>query len=345
MTPLSPRKKQILYAIVSEFVATGEPVGSRTLSKRGIDLSPATIRNELADLEEAGLLRQPHTSAGRVPTDGAFRVFVDALMELRQLTVEEHAKIRHHVEEVEPGLQGLRETGKFLAELTGTAAIVVATRSDTLTLKHLRFIRTVPGELLAVFVMSDGTVQNRFIPVEIDELELHRIHNLLDDVIEGRTLGDLRAFFAERMGAERVLRDALRKRAYEIAGAAMEGAGGAPVVDVVIEGRHKLLQRPEFSQGSEMHKIVAALDEETQIVALLDAAAAARGTAIFVGKEAGDLADGQLAIVGASYAVQHRVHGSVGVIGPTRMDYPSVVPLVTATAHAMSEARTKPPKE
>jgi heat-inducible transcriptional repressor len=193
--------------------------------------------------------------------------------------------------------------------------------------------------------MSDGTVQNRFIPVEIDELELHRIHNLLDDVIEGRTLGDLRAFFAERMGAERVLRDALRKRAYEIAGAAMEGAGGAPVVDVVIEGRHKLLQRPEFSQGSEMHKIVAALDEETQIVALLDAAAAARGTAIFVGKEAGDLADGQLAIVGASYAVQHRVHGSVGVIGPTRMDYPSVVPLVTATAHAMSEARTKPPKE
>jgi heat-inducible transcriptional repressor len=336
MAELSHRARQILYACITEFVATGEPVGSRTLSKRGgIDLSPASIRNVLSDLEELGYLHQPHTSAGRVPTDKAFRLFIDAMMEMRSLTDEENAHILQRFREIEPGPGFLRETGKLLSELAGTAAVVVSPRAETMTLKHLRFIRTLPGELLAVIVMSNGTVQNRFLKANVDEPVLQKIHNLLDDVIEGRTLGELKDLFERRLQSEKVQHDSVRKQAFELGEAALAQATDQGA-DVVIEGRAKLLGLPEFSDAEGLKGLVAALDEAEGIVRLLDATLQAKGTAVVVGREAGGLAGGQLAIVGASYHNQGRTAGSVGIIGPTRMDYPKVVPLVTATANAMS---------
>lgn len=346
MAELSPRAKQILYACITEFVATGEPVGSRTISKRGIELSPASIRNVLADLEELGYLVQPHTSAGRVPTDKAFRLFIDAMMEVRQLTDVENAELLQRFSAIEPGPNFLRETGKLLSELTGTAAVVVSPKAETLTLKHLRFIRTLPGEVLAVAVLTNGTVQNRFLKADVDENELQKVHNVLDDVIEGRSLGELRELFARRLQSERVQADEVRKRAFELGEAAVAGASEQGVADVVIEGRAKLLGLPEFSSDAAgLKDLVSALDEAESIVRLLDATLAAGGTTVVVGREAGDLAGGQIAIVGASYRNQGRSTGSVGVIGPTRMDYPKVVPLVTATANAMSsliERRAEP---
>ena len=335
MAELSARAKQILYACITEFVATGEPVGSRTLSKRGIELSPASIRNVLSDLEELGYLHQPHTSAGRVPTDKAFRLFIDAMMEVRQLTDVENAQLLHRFAEIEPGPNFLRETGKLLSELTGTAAVVVSPKAETMTLKHLRFIRTMPGEVLAVVVMTNGTVQNRFLKAEVSEDELQKIHNLLDDVIEGRSLGDLRELFARRLQSERVQADETKRRAFELGEAAVSATDRG--ADVVIEGRAKLLGLPDFSSDAAgLKDLVSALDEAEAIVRLLDATLAAGGTSVVVGREAGDLAGGHIAIVGASYRNQGRTAGSVGVIGPTRMDYPKMVPLVTATAKAMS---------
>jgi heat-inducible transcriptional repressor len=334
MAELSPRGKQILYACITEFVATGEPVGSRTLSKRGIGLSPASIRNVLSDLEELGYLHQPHTSAGRVPTDKAFRLFIDAMMDVRQLTEAENAHLLHRFAEIEPGPNFLRETGKLLSELTGTAAVVVSPKAETMTLKHLRFIRTLPGEVLAVVVMTNGSVQNRFLKADVTEDELLKLHNLLDDVIEGRSLGELHDLFTRRLQNERVLADEVKRRAYELGEAAVNAADKG--ADVVIEGRAKLFGLPEFSGAAGLKDVVSALDEGEAIVRLLDATLEASGTTVVVGREAGDLAGGQLSIVGASYRNQGRTAGSVGVIGPTRMDYPKVVPLVTATANAMS---------
>ena len=335
MSELPQRARQILYACITEFVATGEPVGSRTLSKKGIGLSPASIRNVLSDLEELGYLHQPHTSAGRVPTDKAFRLFIDAMMEVRQLTDEENAQLLQRFREIEPGPSFLRETGKLLSELTGTAALVVSPRAESMTLKHLRFIRTVPGQVLAVMVMADGTVQNRFLAANVEEAELQKIHNLLDDVIEGRSLGELKDLFERRLHSEKVQHDSVRKRAFELGDAALAQATDASA-DVVLEGRGKLLGLPEFADAADMKGVVDALDEVERIVRLLDATLGAKATAIVVGQEAGDLANGQLAIVGASYKNQGRAAGSIGIIGPTRMDYPKVVPLVTATANAMS---------
>jgi heat-inducible transcriptional repressor len=335
MAELSQRARQILFACITEFVATGEPVGSRTLSKKGIELSPASIRNVLSDLEELGYLHQPHTSAGRVPTDKAFRVFIDAMMDVRVLTDEENANILQRFAEIEPGPNFLRETGRLLSDLAGTAAVVVSPKAESMTLKHLRFIRTNPGELLAVLVMTNGSVQNRFLRANIEEDDLLKVHNLLDDVIEGRTLGDLRDLFARRLTSDRVLADDVRKRAFELGGAAVLEAADAGV-NIVIEGRSKLLGLPEFADAEDLKGVVYALDEAESLVRLLDATLDAKGISVVVGREAGDLAGGQLAIVGASYKNQGRSAGSIGIIGPTRMDYAKVVPLVSATANAMS---------
>jgi heat-inducible transcriptional repressor len=336
MSDLNQRTRQILYAAVVEFVETGEPVGSRTLSKKsGLDLSPATIRNVLSDLEDEGYLRQPHTSAGRVPTDKAFRIFIDALMDRRELSPDDAARIRQGFNLIEPGDDFLRETGKLLSDLTGTAALVLSPRADTLTLKHLRFIRTNPGELLAVLVMANGAVQNRFLASAVTDGDLDRIHNLLDDVIEGRTLGELRELFGRRLASERVQNDELRRQAFELGEAVVKGASHT-TVSVVIEGQAKLLERPEFANAEGVKQLVNMLDDPDRLVALLDAVIQARGATVFVGREAGELGGGQLSIVGAPYNDHGRNAGTIGVIGPTRMDYPKVVPLVAATANAMS---------
>lgn len=337
MADLSPRERLILYAAVSEFVQTGEPVGSRTLSRRGIDLSPATIRNVLADLESSGYLLQPHTSAGRVPTPRAFRLYIDALMEMRELSTDEHALIRRRFDGMEPGTTALRETGRLLSELTGTAAVVVAPRTDSMRVQHLRFIRTQPGEVLAVLVMADGTVQNRFLQVQVTEDELQRIHGLLDDLSEGRSLGDLRDLFARRKTSERAQVDALRRTAYELGEAAVSSAAQTQAV-VFVEGHAKLLQQPEFGNPEGIRQVMGALDDVDTLLRLLDAAVDARGTAVFLGRDdTGELGGGQLAMVSASYRRGNVMQGALGVIGPTRMDYPKVVPLVTATASAISQ--------
>lgn len=335
MSELNQRARQILYAAISEYVATGEPVGSRTLAKKyGLDLSPATIRNVLSDLEDLGYLAQPHTSAGRVPTDRAFRVFIDALMELRKLSPDERERIRSRFEEIGPGQNVLRETGRFLSDLTGTAAVVVAPKAETLKLKHLRFVRTTPGELLAVLVMSNGSVQNRFLRSNVSDDELVRIHNLLDDVTEGRSLGELRDFFGRRLASENVQHDALRRQAFSLGSEVLRDVASEGA-DLIIEGQSKLLERPEFAGGEGLRQVVAALEERDQLVRLLDQTMAAGGSVV-VGHEAGELGGGQLSIVGASFLERGKPVGTLGVIGPTRMDYPTVVPLVRATADAVT---------
>jgi heat-inducible transcriptional repressor len=343
MAELTSRARQILYACITEFISTGEPVGSRTLSKKhSIDLSPASIRNVLSDLEEWGYLHQPHTSAGRVPTDRAFRLFIDALMRTHELAPADIARIHERLEALVPGSNLMRESGKLLSDLTGTAALVVTPRAESLTLKHLRFVPIQQGEVLAVLVLTDGSVQNRFIRAELADIDITRVHNLLDDVIEGRTLGELRDLFARRLGAEQVQKDELRRRAFELGAAAVGGTladdSGA---DVVIEGHAKLLGQPEFAGAEGRKHVASALDGRGELVRLLDATLEAKGATVVVGSEAGDLGGGQLSIVGAAYKDHGRAAGSIGVIGPTRMDYPKVVPLVSATANAMSALLTK----
>jgi heat-inducible transcriptional repressor len=322
---------------VTEYVATGEPVGSRTLAKKsGVDLSPASVRSVLADLEDAGYLSQPHTSAGRIPTERAFRLFIDALMHVRDLTKEELDAIRERFACLEPGRNLMRDAGRLLSELTGTAAMVVAPKAETLVLRQLRFLRTRSDELLAVMVMANGTVQNRFVRTDVTDADLERIHNLLDDVLDGRTLGDLHDLFQRGSENERMRDDDLRSRAFELGGAAVDGAVGEEA-DLVIEGQDRLLEKPEFDDPGHARRLVSTLDAREKLVDLLDLAMHAQGGHVVFGEQLGETSGVRIAVVGALYTMRGQTAGTLGVIGPTRMDYPRVLPLVLATANAVSE--------
>ena len=339
---LSQRARRILLAVVSENIETGAPVGSRTLSRHhGLDLSAASIRNVLSDLDEAGYLTQPHTSAGRVPTDRAIRLFIDLLMEVKTIAPEDRADLRAKVADIYArSPDPLGDSGKLLSQLSGSAA-VIARQSKGRTLSQLRFIQTRPGQLLAVLVFEDGTIENRFIASEgdIDEAEFNRIHNLLSDVIEGRTLGEVRDLFARRLVDDRMALDGLRRRAFGLAHRAV--ADVADRSELRIEGQHQLLAMAEHGDIDRLKRLMVVLEEREEVVALLDRTLNAGSVTVFVGKETGDLGAGHLSLVVAPYSENGQVAGAVGVLGPTRMDYAKVMPLVDATAEAMSHAARK----
>lgn len=343
---LSQRARRILLAVVSEYIDTGVPVGSRTLSRHhGLDLSAASIRNVLADLDEAGFLTQPHTSAGRVPTDLAIRFFIDMLMEMKTIPPEDRADLRARVADIYQRSQDpLGDSGKLLSQLSGSAA-VIARQSRGRTLSQLRFIQTRPGQLLAVLVFQDGTVENRFVVSEaeqIDDAEFTRIHNLLADVIEGRTLGEVRELFARRLADDRMALDGLRRRAFGLAHRAV--ADVADRSEVRIEGQHQLIATAEHGDFEQLKRLMMVLEEREEVVALLDRTLNSGSVTVFVGKETGELGAGNLSLVVAPYSENGQVAGAVGVLGPTRMDYAKVMPLVDATAEAMTAASRKSPR-
>lgn len=340
---LSQRGRSVLYAVVNEFIATGEPVGSRTLAKKyGFDLSPATIRNVLADLEDEGYLVQPHTSAGRVPTEPAFRLFIDALMRVRQLTTEEAGRIRDLFGEVKPGHGLLREAGRLLSDLTGGAAVLVRSSVETRTLVKLQFIPTRPNELLGVAVLSDGTVENRFIELEepLASRDLERLHNLLSEAVEGKTLAEIRDHFAHQIADNKDELQTLHQVGYSLVTAAIEGADRR--LDVVIEGQARLLDSAALKDAARVKELFAALEAKEQMVSLLDRIMATSRVQVFLGEETAQEMGFPLSLVAAPYSLGERPAGALGVLGTTRMDYPGVVPLVGATANAMSAALSPP---
>jgi heat-inducible transcriptional repressor len=348
VNPLSKRARSVLYAVVTEFIASGEPVGSRLISKKyAFSLSPATIRNVLADLEDEGYLVQPHTSAGRIPTERAFRLFVDALMRVQKLPDTDAGRINEWLDELSPDADIPRETGKLLADLSKAPAVILRARAETRKLLKLRFIGTRPGEMLAVAVFLDGTVENRFIRVEapIAEADLERLHGMLEEVAEGRTLSALRDAIHESMRERRAELGVLHELGYALVRSTAEGA--ARIADVVIEGQTLLLDKPEFGSVERMRELLRALDDRQRLVGLLDRALVSDRVQIFLGEETGSAVGYPVSLVAARYQERGEPGGAVGVIGPTRMDYPLVVPLVAAAAEAMSAAiaRSQEPRD
>lgn len=342
MSSLPKRARSVLYAAVTEFIASGEPVASRTLTKKyGFDLSAATIRNVLADLEESGYLTQPHTSAGRVPTPAAYRLFVDALMEERKLSSEERADIDGWFSELPPGTDLLREAGRRLSHLSGAPALLIRAGSATRTLLKLRFIATRPGELLAVIVFSDGTVENRFLRVEesVSESELERIHNMLEDAVAGRTLVDVREHFVSGMREQNEL-GPLSQKGWGLVRAAAEGAARGLTIE--IEGQARLLESAEFGDVGSARELLRVLEDRQRLLALLDSALSSDNVRVYLGEEAAQAVGFPVTVVAAPFREEDgESAGALGVIGPTRMNFPFLVPRVSAAADAMSAALAK----
>jgi heat-inducible transcriptional repressor len=348
VNPLSKRARSVLYAVVTEFIASGEPVGSRTLSKKyGLLLSPATIRNVLADLEDAGYLAQPHTSAGRVPTESAFRLFIDALMRVRRLPEDDADRIHDWLADLRPDADILRETGKLLSDLSGAPAVVLRSPTETRRLLKLRFITTRPGEVLAVVVFEDTTVENRFLRVDkpISDAELDRLHGLLEEVVPGHTLAEVRDAVARGMSERRDELKALHELGHVLLSSTSES--GPRHAEVVIEGQALLLDRPEFGNVDRLRELLLALEARERLVGLLDRTLDSDRVQVFLGEETSSAVGYPVSVVAARYRERGGPAGAVGVIGPTRMDYPLVVPLVAAAADAMSTAlaRSQEPRD
>ncbi len=334
---LGYRARKILFAVVSEYIATGEPVGSRRLSKRyGLNLSPATIRNELADLEEAGCVTSPHTSAGRVPTEVGFRVFIDALAQMREVGETDRAAILARMGQLRPGVDDvMREAGRLLASLTGAAALVTRPRPELDALAQLRFVPLGGASVLAVIVTRSGTIQNRVValPEALDASELERLQNYVTELAQGKTLAELRAALAEAVASDRGAYDRLKRRARQM----VEAAVSPDAREVVIEGQGALFDRPEFESSEKMRAFLRAFEEKERLVGLLDRTIAAAGVTVLVGSEANLVDVPDIGVISAAYRAGGHGAGTVGLVGPTRMDYGKLMPLVGFMSEVISD--------
>ncbi|MCS6799999.1 MAG: heat-inducible transcriptional repressor HrcA [Myxococcota bacterium] len=335
LSSLSHRARRILYAVVTEYITTGEPVGSRRLARRyGLNLSPASIRNVLADLTDAGLLMQPHTSAGRIPTDRGFRLFVDALVQMREVTAADRAAIEQRIRSLSGPREVLRESGRLLASMTGAAAVVAPPRPDEEPIAHIHFV-PLPGErVLAVVVTRSGAVQNRIVPGEgIERADLERAHNLLRELLRrgARSLADLRDALAADLDGMREL----RARARSVVDAALAAQQGPP--ELLVEGQGVLFDRPEFSDPEKLRAFVRAFEEKERLVGLLDRTMASSGVQVLIGAEANVEGVSDISIVTAPIRHGTRTAGRLAVVGPQRLDYGKVVPLVELTASVVGE--------
>lgn len=336
MSELQFRSRRILYAAVTEYIATGEPVGSRKLARRyGLDVSPATIRNELADLEETGYLSQPHTSAGRVPTDKGFRAFVDALVQVREVQPTYRSALSTRLSQLKPGIDDLpREAGRVLSQLTGTASVVHAGRASAQHVAQLRWIHLRPGQLLAVLVTRSGAVENRVVTVarEPDRAELDRLHNYLESLLGDRTLVELRDAVAH---AAETQRSELAERARHVVEATISADTGTR--EVLIEGQQRLLGQPDFASVEKMRGVLGVLSEREHLLELLERTMAAGGVHVLIGAETNLPETQDLSFITAPYGRAGHETGTLGVIAPTRTDYQKVVPLVGFAASLLTD--------
>lgn len=346
MTDISGRAKKILHAVVSEYLSTGEPVGSETVTRRyGVEVSPATVRTVMSDLEEQGLLRHTHTSAGRIPTDRGLRYYVDTLLRVRSLSQVEKEGIRERVAPSASDLQQvMHRTTRVLRELSHLAVVVQAPRPDSDSISHIEFVRLRDNNLLAVIASSSGQIQNKLVAVEapLTSSDLERINNYLNSLVAGLTLGEVRARIAQEVEDERLAQrneeDQLRARALELVRAAVPEPPAASS-QLLVDGQSNLLAGTE--DLDRVKRVLRTLEEKDLIVRLLDRTLSAPGICVFIGAEANlpDLTD--ISVVAASYGSEGRPIGTIGVIGPSRMNYSKVIPLVDFTAEVITEALPK----
>lgn len=338
---LFDRRTAVLYAVVTEYIRTGLPSGSRTLAETyGLDLSPATIRNVLKELEEEDFLTQPHTSAGRLPTERALRLYVDALMQVENLPPEPAERIRAFFQENSEGARSPRfaeDVGELLSELSRRPALVLRNRTASSSIRKIRFIPTRPSELLAVVVLEDASVENRFIRLDspLESGELERVHNLLDELSRGRSLTDLRS----HLGA---LSD---RETSEVAQLGLLGgtllkstlAELSPSQELIITGRGSLLERGGDAERSRQLLIV--LEDRARLTRLLDRVLGSDRVQVFLGRDAEIAPDESLSLVAAGFEQEPGVQGALGVLGPREMNYPGLVSLVANMASAMRNAK------
>jgi heat-inducible transcriptional repressor len=335
---LDARSSAILRELVEQYMETGEPVGSRTLSRRlPIALSPATIRNVMADLTEAGLLFAPHTSAGRLPTDQGLRLFVDGLLNFGDLADEDREAITAALAANGRSLEDtLAEAGSLLSGLSSGAGLVLAPKSEG-PIKHIDFVPLGPGRALVILVSADGHVENRVIetPSGLPPSALQQASNYLNARLSGRPLSEVRAIVSDEIAADRTQLDQLSAQVVE-AGLATwtgEGRGGS----LIVRGQGRLLADiTQIERLTAIQALFERLETQEAMLRLLELAEQSEGVRIFIGAESGLFgASGVSVVVAPARSEGGRIVGALGVIGPTRINYGRIIPVVDYTARVI----------
>ncbi len=340
ITELNERSREVFRMIVDAYVETGEPVGSRTLSRRGsLELSPASIRNVMADLEDAGLLFAPHTSAGRLPTDAGLRLFVNGLLEFGGLSEEERASIDGRLVGSGRSLaQALEEATAALSGLSRCAGLVVAPKTERRSLKHIEFVPLSPGRALVVMVTEDGLVENRLIdvPMGTPPATMLAASNYLSARVIGRTIDEAKMAIAGDIENNRAQLDELTRRLVE---AGLASWSGDETGALIVRGQAKLLEDvTALGDLERLRTLFDMLETKESMLRLLDATREGEGVQIFIGADNPLFGVAGCSVIVAPYAdSREQVVGAIGVIGPTRINYARIIPLVDYTAKVIGK--------
>jgi len=333
---LEARAQHLLKTLIERYIGDGQPMGSRSLSRHsGLDLSPATIRNVMADLEDLGFIASPHTSAGRIPTAKGYRFFVDTLMVVKPLGEAEIQRLEGELVADRPQ-QLLSAAAGLLSQLTQFAGVVMTPKRREAAFRHIEFLRLADRRVLLILVTADGDVQNRVLHTErsYGQAQLAEASQFFNQNFAGQPLTTIRARIA----------DELRALHADIAGlmtAAVDAGEGALAEgeSLVVTGERNLLQAEDISSNMErLRRLFDMFEQKTSILHLLDLSQRAQGVQIYIGGESGLSPLDELSVVTAPYERNGKVIGTLGVIGPTRMAYERVIPIVDVTAKLLSNA-------
>jgi heat-inducible transcriptional repressor len=336
---LTQRDQIVLEAVITDYIETGEPVGSRTISKRGVmNVSPATIRNVMADLEELGLLQQPHTSAGRVPTAKGLRLYLDSIMHSRQLLGSEQESIRDALQTGPHNMRDLlRGTSRLLSQYCRQAGVVLWPKLTITSFKHIEFLRTGPFHIMVVLISKAGLVHQAHIESteEITQFELDKYGRYINELLQDVPLSKVKERLMEEMESEKALFDQLFSRALKMAHQAFQDTDEES--EIYIEGKTNLLDNPEFVHVEQMRRILRAFEDKSKMIRLLDETLRSQtGIQIMLGTEGDQLEWQEMSVISAPYWRGTTPLGVLGVIGPLRMDYSRIIPIVEFTAQFLS---------
>ncbi len=340
---LNARSQDIFKRLVERYLETGIPVGSRDLSRMlSVGLSPASVRNVMADLEDLGLIAAPHTSAGRQPTQQGLRFFVDAMLEVGAMDERERSQISKNIEEQSHGgkLEDLlTEASTLLSGLSHGAGVVIAAKSD-LVLKHIEFVRLDAQSAMAILVGQDGTVENRVVPLPpgLTASALTQASNYLASLAVGKTLAEARVALAGARAEDMAELDELTRKLVEAGLATLSTGANAAAPTVIVRGRANLINDTmESAELGRMRELFDALESKAGLIELLGGAEKADGVRIFIGSENKLFSlSGSSVILSPYKDANEKVIGVLGVIGPTRLNYARIVPVVDYTAQVVS---------
>ncbi len=338
LVDLDARARDIFRRVVESYLETGEPVGSRTISRGGVQLSPASIRNTMQDLAQLGLLDAPHTSAGRIPTHAGLRMFVDGLLEVGDIGEEERRTIESRLFAHGRSFEdAMGEASAILSGLAGGAGVVVAPVREG-GVKHVEFVALGADQALAIMVFDDGTVENRLMrrSAGVTPASLQEASNFLNARLRGRTLNEAKAEMAAELDAARRELDATAARLVEDGLAAWSGGDDADRA-LIVRGRANLLADASAREDLErVRRLFDDLEQKGQLIGLLDDVRTAEGVRIFIGAETRLFSLSGSSLIAAPYMTgRQKVLGAIGVIGPTRLNYARVIPLVDYTARVL----------